>query len=201
MLAKIRMLARSNARLSAPIVSALALLAVLAMTPAAALASSGGRAEGGVFCGNGGCHGPAGGVSVEITGSSTLAPSSTGTYTAIITGTTLVGAGLDIASVAGSTSAGSLTATAAGTTLTSSEVTHSQRNAGVFAYDFDVTAPAVLGTFNLMGAMLEYNGGGPSGDNWNTTTFLVTVVPEPGTALLLGMGIVGLAVVGRHPRA
>jgi hypothetical protein len=207
MLAKIRMLARSNARLSAPIVSALALLAVLAMTPAAASARIDGFAAGGTSCGSGGgCHGGASsGVTVTITGSATMAPSSTGTYTATITGATQVGAGLDVASAAGSTSAGTLTATATGTGLNSGEVVHTQWNDGVYAYNFDVTAPAALGTFDLLAAMLGYDRNADRfNDNWNTITtpFQITVaLPEPGTVLLLGMGLAGLAVVSRRRRA
>jgi hypothetical protein len=200
MLAKTRMIAGSHARIGAPIVSALAILAVLVMAPSAASARSNGIATGGSGCS---CHGGASGaVTVTITGSSTLAALGTGTYTATISGTTLVGAALDVAATAGSTTAGSLTATAAGTGIDSGDVVHTQRNDTIFAYNFDVTAPAALGTFDLLAAMLGYNGaGGSNGDNWNTTTFQITVVPEPATALMLGLSLVGLAVVGRRRRA
>ena len=104
MLAKIRMLARSHARLSAPIVSVLALLAVLAMTPAAALARNGGIS--GRTGGCNPCHGSDAGVAVSITGPGSLALGGTGLYTLTIAAG-LQGGALDIG-----TSAGALTAVA-----------------------------------------------------------------------------------------
>ena len=122
-----------------------------------------------------------------ITGLSTLLPSQTATYTASIA-PDQAGAGLDIF-----TTAGSLTATVAGTGLDNGEVVHTQRNDGVVSYNFDVTAPAALGTFDLLGAMMAYDGDfGTSGDPWNTTQFRITVVPEPGTFALAGLGMIGI---------
>jgi hypothetical protein len=46
---------------------------------------------------------------------------------------------------------------------------------------------------------MQYNfDGGTGGDLWNNTTFAINVVPEPGTAMLLGTGLLGLAVQGRR---
>jgi hypothetical protein len=167
---------------------------LLVLGASTASAFSGGYAGGGTSCSP--CHGDSSSsVITTISGPSSLLQLETATYTASIV-PTLVGAGLDIFATAGS-----LTATAAGTQLMSDEVVHTQRNDGVFSYNFDVTAPAALGTFDLFGAMLAYNGDfGTGGDLWNTTTFQITVIPEPATLALLGFGLTGMAVMARRGR-
>jgi hypothetical protein len=173
----------------AMMITTVACLLVLGTSTASAF--SGGYAGGGTKCG--GCHGgsPSSSVTTMISGPSSLLQLETATYTASIT-PTLVGASLDILATLGS-----LTATDAGTGLSGIDVVHTTRNDGVWSYNFDVTAPAALGTFDLMGAMLAYDKDfGTGGDLWNTTTFQITVIsdpiPEPGTLALAGLGIIGI---------
>jgi hypothetical protein len=196
MLAKIRMLARSHARLGAPIVSVLALLAVLAMTPAAALARNAGIS--GRTGGCDPCHGGSSGVAVSITGPGSLALGGTGLYTLTIAAG-LQGGALDIG-----TSAGALTAVAPFTGLDGGEIVHLGANPnlnGVYSFNFNLTAPGAPGTLTLAAAGMQFNGDfGTGGDLWALDSLLVNV-PEPGTALLLGMGLAGLAVVSRRRRA
>jgi hypothetical protein len=165
---------------------AITAVCLLVLGTSTASAYTGGYAGGGTSCSP--CH-DSGTVTPLITGLATLFPSQTATYTASIT-PTLEGAGLNIA-----TTAGSLATTATGTEIDgdSGELIHNQKNVGVWSYDFEVTAPATLGTFDLLGALLAFNNAaGGSGDPWDTTTFQITVIPEPSTFALAGLGMIGI---------
>ena len=176
--------------------SALALAALIALlAPSLALANINGIAVGGAGCGGGGCHGPVeGALSVSVSGPATVAPSSTNTYTLTIVGS-LSGGGFSL-----ETDAGTLSVVDGNTQMMAGMVTHLDGsvaapagNIGDWSYDFDFTAPASVGTsITLAFSGLDFNANGSASpaDDWNINTFgiVTAVVPEPQTALLLGMG-------------
>jgi hypothetical protein len=89
--------------------------------------------------------------------------------------------------------------------IVSNEITQmpSPATNGIFTYQFTVTAPLAMAfgsTVTLTAVGLEFNNGqGSNGDSWDfATPFTFTVVPEPTTGLLFGLGLLGLTVVGRR---
>jgi hypothetical protein len=185
--------------------SALALAALIALlAPVSASAYFDGSNRGGGGCG--GCHGnkATGSLSVAVSGPATVAPSSTTTYTLTIVGS-LAGGGFSL-----ETDAGTLSVVDGNTQMTGALVTHLDAsiaapggNIGDWSYGFNFTAPATLGTtitFDFTGIDFDNLGGADAADLWNIGTFSVVtaVVPEPQTALLLGMGLGMLGFVGRR---
>jgi hypothetical protein len=187
-------------------------VAIALVLPFQAEASSNGRNQGATStCG--GCHGSTASSSVTatITGPATLAPGATGTYTTLLTGTQLAGAGFNVnlTGTAGA-SLGLLDANTkfkAGSSApspytTANQITHTDAsvdNLGDWSYSFTLTAPTTPGTIDIRSVMLAYdNSGDTAGDLWNYTTFSVAVsaVPEPTTMLQLGAGLASLAFVG-----
>jgi hypothetical protein len=178
----------------------IALAAAFTLAPALAQARPNGRADGGTDCAP--CHGgsPTGSVGVSISGPANLATDATATYTLTID-SGLAGGALDVA-----LDVGTLGIVDSNTKLLSTEVVHTDAfaspptgNLGDWTYDFEVTAPSTMQTITLSAVGMQYNfDGGTGGDLWNNTTFAINVVPEPGTAMLLGTGLLGLAVQGRR---
>jgi hypothetical protein len=134
-----------------------------------------------------------------------VAPSSTTTYTLTVQAL-LVGGGLSV-----ETDAGSLSVVDANTQLMTGMITHLDAttaapggNGGDWVYDFDLVAPATLGTtITLAFSGLAFDQDGTRfNDQWNNDTFsILTAIPEPGTGLLLGMGLGILGVAGRRRTA
>ncbi len=195
-----------------PFVAVLAIVGVFVLAPLGAKARSNGSETGLTTTVGCNCHGGAdanGDVTATITamdGDNTILANATETYMLAISrlGGDLTGTGIDIA--VSDDDAGSdafLGESSALTQIFNSEVTHQQENAGIFSYLFTVTAPAAMSfgaTVTLTALGLEYDSAGQptANDSWDfATPFAFTVVPEPTTALLFGMGLVGLTVVGR----
>jgi hypothetical protein len=194
-----------------PFVAVLAIVGVLVLAPLGAKARSNGSETGLTTTVGCNCHGVAdanGDVTATITamdGDNTILASATETYMLAISllGGDLVGTGIDIA--VSDDDAGFdafLGESSALTQIITDEITQQQENPGVFSYLFTVTAPAAMSfgsTVTLTALGLEFNDGqGSNGDSWDfATPFAFTVVPEPTTGLLFGMGLIGLTVSGR----
>jgi hypothetical protein len=152
----------------------------------------------------GGCHGnqATGSLSVSVSGPATVLPSSTTSYTLTIDPLPVGGAfSLD-------TDAGTVTATDANTKNMNGNVTFVDAfsaapagSIGDWEYSFDLTAPGLVGTtLTLSFAGMAFNGdfSATSADIWNIGSRSIEVIPEPGTGLLMGMGLGILGAVGRR---
>ena len=173
----------------------LAALVALTLAPAAALAEPAGWDDS-TGCSGSGCHGNAGDAIVSIAGPPTLMFGETARYTITFAPQMLVGAGI-AAELLGT---GGTIAVVDTTTskILNSAVTHKKRNAGVYSYDVDVTAPNSAAVLTLQAAMLAYNdANGANGDVWNKTSTDITVqAPEPAQLLLAAVGALVLAPFG-----
>ena len=168
----------------------LAALVVLVLAPTSTLALPDGWDDSS-GCGGSGCHGAAGDAVVEISGPTTLMLGETARYTISFSPQLLIGTGIAAELVGG----GMLDLVDPGTSqLVGGAVTHKARNAGVYSYEVDVTAPGAPGLISLQGAMLAYNdGNGADGDVWNVASSDITVeAPEPAQ---LGLALVGTLVL------
>jgi PEP-CTERM motif len=185
------------------------MIALLAISlPVQVYANADGRTRGGITCG--GCHGTAStAVTTTLTGPATLVAGTSAMYTVSITQVAgSVGAGLNVAIDPSSLAGATLGVVDANTQLfavqTGSlvpQLTHVNAlasapagNVGDWSYSFMVNAPLAAGSILLNAVMNAFDGDGDTGgDLWDATTFAISVVlPEPSTALLLGMGAAGL---------
>ncbi|WP_455219768.1 PKD domain-containing protein [Kaarinaea lacus] len=123
------------------------------------------------------CHpqGTAPTVTLTSSGSTTVTPGSTDSYTLTITGGAASSAGFDI-----SANAGVLVNTAAsGVRVSNTELVHNSpasMSGGTYSMSFDWQAPTAAGTYTIYAAGMSTNGnGGTSGDGTGTTTLQVTV--------------------------
>ena len=188
-----------HARLSRSLL--LALLFVV-FVPLVAQAYSAGTAR---TNGCGGCHGnrATGDLGVSISGPAELGAGATATYTLSID-PSLAGGGFSVTSGNGGAFVSVIDAN---TTAVNGNVSHAAANSGDWSYNFDLTAPDVAGaTITLSFAGMAFNGdfSGSRDDLWNVGTYLVnvvSVVPEPATGLLVGLGIGMLALAGRRRKA
>ncbi|MDH3212656.1 MAG: PEP-CTERM sorting domain-containing protein [Myxococcales bacterium] len=199
------MLATSPARLIVPIVSALAISALLTLMPATAQASSSQAPPGAAVSGCT-CHGsdPSAGVGVTIAGDATILPGETKVYTLMIDPGLAGGAfAVQRTSVPGSVAALDVNTT---DVVTGEQVSHLGPTANLlsdFMFNFNLTASNTVGdVITLAAAGLQFNdGSGSNGDLWNFATGRsITVIPEPATGLITGLGLVGLGVAGRRRR-
>jgi hypothetical protein len=168
-----------------------------------------GRVRGGTTCGTAtGCHGAASTeVTTTLTGPTTLLAGTSAMYTVSITQTG-AGGGLNVAVDPSSLAGATLGVLDANTQLLSNagtspapQLTHVNAyadapagNRGDWSYSFMVNAPLAAGSILLNAVMLAFDGSeSASGDLWDTTTLAIQVIlPEPSTALLLGLGAAGL---------
>jgi len=198
------------------------MIALLAFAlPLHAYAFPDGRVRGGTTCGTAtGCHGVAStAVTTTLTGPTTLLAGTSAIYTVSITQDPgSIGGGLNVAIDPTSLTGATLGIVDANTQLLSHssslvpQLTHVNAyasaptgNIGDWSYSFLVNAPLSAGTILLNAVMLAFDGSqDATGDLWDTTTLAIQVIlPEPSTALLLGLGAAGLIgfTVRRRRRA
>lgn len=149
------------------------------------------------------CHSAGAAVPVVTliadSGSTTVTPGSTTSYTLTMTGGPAVNAGLDVAASAGTL----IDTNPSGTRILNGELTMSAPHpvsGGTISWIFDWQAPAAEGTYTFYAAVLSGNGtGGTSGDGTGTTSLEITVsatVNQPPVAVISGptTGTEGVAV-------
>jgi hypothetical protein len=184
--------------------SLLVALLFAVLVPLAAQASSNGVARNG--CSTGSCHAKkaSAGVSVSVSGPAQLAVGDTGTYTlTVVDPGSFAGGGFSVSASGG----GSVSVVDPNTVQVNGNVSHSAAHTGVWSYNFNVTAPGVVGaSINITFAALAFDGDGSAttADIWNTGSYVVSVisaVPEPATGLLVSLGIGMLAVAGHRRKA
>ena len=179
-------------------------LTLTVLLPLSAFARADGIDKGGAGCG--GCHGNAATDSLEVTltGSTTLLPDEIAMYTLSIDPGVSAGGGFSV-----ETSGGTLMALDANTQLSGGTINHLDAftsapagNIGDWQYSFLLMAPSTIGEVVVLAATgMAFNGdfSNSTADIWNfIAPFSITVVPEPTTGLLLGMGLGILGVVGRR---